>query len=383
MRRTGRNRGLGLAVVLCGFLATAASGESAPVTGTTAHFEIVAPDQASLSKTVRLAEHVARTAERLLGAGVPARFPQRVLVRLRPEPPSESGKHYAVRTEAGGFVTLTLRWHRGLTLEQTTLALADGFLARLAILEGGPEGAARMRRWVAEAVGVESYLALRSAEVAGFWREQRATGRPDLGNMVSAKGPGPRESATAARQGYWLLKALRRSGVPRGVIGELLRGGLMGRDTRAHLRQLPHSGAGGADLDADQWWRERWRGMAGERRALYESMDASREWIAAMADFGDYGGEDATPPNLRELWERREAPALREILRARRELIGLRLERVNPAYFNAARSLGALYETVLEAGEAHRFLRELTGFLGDFEDAKALHEAVDAALAAE
>ena len=102
-----------------------------------------------------------------------------------------------------------------------------------------------------------------------------------------------------------------------------------------------------------------------------------------MSAFDGYAEEGADPPNLRELWELREEAALREILRARRELIALRLERVNPAYFNAARSLGALYETVLEGGEAHRFLRELTGFLGDFEDAKQLHEAVHSALEAE
>ncbi|MDP4880171.1 MAG: hypothetical protein NWR36_09835, partial [Opitutales bacterium] len=60
-------------------------------------------------------------------------------------------------------------------------------------------------------------------------------------------------------------------------------------------------------------------------------------------------------------------------IQARYELIKLRMEIVNPAYFNAARSLGALYETALDESTAsHRFMHALVNYLGDLEDAKQL-----------
>jgi hypothetical protein len=59
-------------------------------------------------------------------------------------------------------------------------------------------------------------------------------------------------------------------------------------------------------------------------------------------------------------------------LSARREIIRLRLERVNPAYFNAARSLGALYET-LETERESEFSHALTAYLTDWLDTIDLH----------
>ena len=73
------------------------------------------------------------------------------------------------------------------------------------------------------------------------------------------------------------------------------------------------------------------------------------------------------------LWEHRDDVGLRETLQARLELIRLRVVQVNPAYFNAARSLGALYETALEAEKEFEFIRALAFYLRDFEDTKRMH----------
>ena len=66
---------------------------------------------------------------------------------------------------------------------------------------------------------------------------------------------------------------------------------------------------------------------------------------------------------------------IRSVLEARVELISMRLEIVNPLYFNAARSLGALYEITLDPKVASfNFMHALVAYLGDFEDAKQIEE---------
>ncbi len=75
-----------------------------------------------------------------------------------------------------------------------------------------------------------------------------------------------------------------------------------------------------------------------------------------------------------ELWTHRADEALRAVLAARQQIIALRLERVNPAYFNAAQSLGALYETTLQTERRFEFIHAFTAYLSDWEDTKRLHE---------
>ena len=71
---------------------------------------------------------------------------------------------------------------------------------------------------------------------------------------------------------------------------------------------------------------------------------------------------------------------MRSLIEARYEILKIRIMRVNPAYFNAARSLGALYETYLKGEKRHKYIHGLTAFLGDFEDGKALEETVQESL---
>jgi hypothetical protein len=54
--------------------------------------------------------------------------------------------------------------------------------------------------------------------------------------------------------------------------------------------------------------------------------------------------------------------------------------RINPAYYNAAYSLGVLFENLLLNEAPHKYLHALTLFLSDWEDAKELQEAVEAEL---
>lgn len=101
-----------------------------------------------------------------------------------------------------------------------------------------------------------------------------------------------------------------------------------------------------------------------------------------MENFDAYLASGGHLNDLMELWTYRHDEALRSILSARCEIIRLRIERVNPAYFNTALSMGALYETVLEAENKHEFVSAVVTYLNDWEDTKRLHARVDELLSA-
>ena len=109
-------------------------------------------------------------------------------------------------------------------------------------------------------------------------------------------------------------------------------------------------------------------------REYCDSLDASRTWIEELANFDNYTDLGVELNNLMELWKYRNNETLRSTLEARREIIRLRIERVNPAYFNVALSLGILFDKALEAEHKYEFIHALAVYLSDWSDTKQLHE---------
>jgi len=155
----------------------------------------------------------------------------------------------------------------------------------------------------------------------------------------------------------------------------------------AELVAGPGSDQGAPDLEA--WWKAAWADELAVSREPFEGLAPSENWLEALSDFsglepedlgGDVDGADGGALNLRGLWGLREKEELRSVIEARLEILRLGLDRVNPAYFNSAQSLGTLYETVLRGERKFEFIAALTSFLSDFEDTRRLHRRVEAEL---
>ena len=130
-------------------------------------------------------------------------------------------------------------------------------------------------------------------------------------------------------------------------------------------------------VSLENWWQWQVGELLRLEHEACETMAVSLGWLTQMADFEAYRNAGGELGNLRTLWSQREDEALRSMLSARGEIIRLRLQRVNPAYYNAAQSLGALYETVLVAERMDAFIHALVAYLSDWEDTKRLHLQTD------
>jgi len=171
---------------------------------------------------------------------------------------------------------------------------------------------------------------------------------------------------------------MRQGGLMRSDVAVLLDRAVAGQDVSVALEvAIQPTNTDQQTSSLDTWWQGQMVQYLSQDAEHCESLEASRVWIAELANFDTYRALGGDLKTLMGLWTQRDNQSLRVILTARREIIALRLERVNPAYFNSAQSLGALFETALESNRRFEFIHAFTTYLGDWEDTKRLHEMTD------
>ena len=174
--------------------------------------------------------------------------------------------------------------------------------------------------------------------------------------------------------GYALLLAMKREGFTRESQRRIFALAVGGGDVAATLQSLlPPSDPTAEQLPLNDWWQLALQTILDEEHGRYESMSESRQWLAELSDMATVGDGSL---NLRSLWQERANKDIRASIQARYELLRIRVVRVNPAYFNTARSLSALFETFLKSDRSFEYLRNLSAFLSDFEDTKRMEALV-------
>jgi hypothetical protein len=135
-------------------------------------------------------------------------------------------------------------------------------------------------------------------------------------------------------------------------------------------------------ITLEDWWVAKMQEMLSREYEMVESMETTRLWLEALADFSQpiKIGEEEVELNLRSLWKYRDSEAVRELIGARYEILRLRLARANPAYYNPVQSLGTLYEILLQEDSAFRYIHALTIYLSDWEDAKDMQAELNSIL---
>ncbi len=341
------------------------------------YFEVVGTDNRSVSFVNTLGEHVAELCATYLQVGS-HEFRQRIFVALRPVEHVEFDGDYQINTGARGQVSLDFRWEATLKLETVCRALTEAYIVRYANFNYGVEASEHIRYWVMSALGSQSYLSLRPAQQGQYIQEARQAPLLKVTSLLSLKWGLGREGELSPRQGYWVLYAMRQRGLLRSDVGVLLDRAVAGVDVSVALElAIQPTDADQQASTLDRWWQRQMADYLAQETEYYESLDASRVWIAELANFDTYRASGGELENLMGLWTQRDNQTLRAILAARREIIALRMERVNPAYFNSAQSLGALYETALESNRRFEFIHAFTTHLSDWENTKRLHDMTD------
>lgn len=338
-----------------------------------AQFEIVGLHGGSVRYVDDLSRYIVEGAARYLDPTA-LQFPQRILVSLKPPEYVDFEGDYFVRSSNRGFVNVNLRWDESLALLTTCRALSEALLVRYSIFNHGQKGLGFLPKWPATAIGAKAYFSLRPAQSKRLidWFELPST--PTVTSLLQRQWDDP----VVDMNGYMFLLAMERSGLERRRVRNLMARSIAGENIAEALAALVQSNSPTEEgLGLDDWWRASSEQLLAAEEEPMETMGTSRAWIEALADLAI---EEHEKMNLSRLWKERDNEALRDLVEARYEILRLRIVRVNPAYFNAARSLGTLFETYLTGDKRHEYIFRLTVFLGDFEDSKALEEKVAEAL---
>ncbi|MGZ0654210.1 hypothetical protein ACWPKS_01260 [Coraliomargarita sp. W4R72] len=340
------------------------------------HFEVLSFDLRSGSYVNELSVYSIQMAQRYLEVEGLA-FPTPILINLRPEAHVDFEGDYRIRVAERGSVQLDLRWEDDMTLERACRAIAEALLLQYSIYNYGTEASTNLRLWPVEALAGEIYYGLRPAkfiEKLNFARENSTSLLTDLVEPLRS------DRSLASGNGYWLLPVLKSSHLDRSVIRSLFQQAVAGVDIeKALTAAVQANGPIAEPVTAQAWFTGQFASLLDEEYDVIESMDASRDWLAALANFDTplvlESGEVTL--NLRSLWTHRAEPEVQELLQARYEILLLRMSRINSAYFNPARSLGVLFEGILKDVPSYKHIHYLTIYLSDWEDAKEMQEDVE------
>ena len=340
------------------------------LTSEDSYFEVVGMDARSVGIVSQISQHIVRSCEKYM-TQLPDGYPQRVLVILRPPSAVESMANYKTQVYSGGFVQIDFKWDESLDLETVCFGLTEAFVCRYAIYQYGSAGPENCKYWPISALSSQSYLSLRSAQTDTYYEQLRTTGVPDLMTLLQLPQINSSKIATG-REGYWLLRTFRDQSMDRKQIARLIEYSIAGNNVGKLLQEFLLEQSPDAN-DIENWWFASMGALAEVPFDRVESMHVSEGWIRDAVDFTAFqkeAGRDVE--NIRALWKLRDTPSIREMLSARQALIALRIVRVNPAYFNAARSLALMYENILHSENSYEYLHAWTRYLGDFEDANRL-----------
>ena len=362
-------RPIGLILILLGIgvMLQFASAQTRLTSAENSFFEIVGQDTRSVRYVDELSQYIVETKQRYFSREN-MNFPQQILVNLRPLEYVNFDQDYQVRIASGGFVTLDLRWSESLAFQTCIRALTEAFFVRYALFNHGPESLESLPEWPISAISTMAYLRLRPA----LWGELARSINQSI--IVQIEGLLTRDwdSLGVSGGGYWFLHSLGEF-CSLNDLRLLINRAVAGVDIIPEITLLL-----GEELDQETenslqlWWHGALERLPQKGSQIYETMEVSRTWIDQFAKFES----DGQPISLRELWNLRKDEDLRSIVEARYDLIRIRMPRVNPAYFNAGRSLGALFETLLEDGPIFEYIGNLAEFLSDFEDTKVLEQNI-------
>jgi hypothetical protein len=342
------------------------------------YFEIAALDFRSLSYMNDLSNYTVKIAERYLDPEGMA-YPKPILVSLRPDQYVDFEGDYLIRIESRNSVELDIRWNKALTLESCCLALSEALLTQYALFNHGPEGIAKLSTWPVSALSNVVYLGLRPANISYLVNQARVGIVPELSTvLVGCKAD--KITAVDTTYGYWFLEAIKSSAFNRRAIRNFFDRAVGGENiTQTLEKEIQIKGTNDEVILLETWWRQTLASLVNRQYEVVESMADSRLWLSAIAGFSDLikFQSEGTTLNLRSIWKYRSEPEVRDLISARREILGLRLARTNPAYYNSALFLAEVYESLLSDEHSHKYLRALTLYLNHWEDVKDMEEIIE------
>ena len=344
------------------------------------HFDVVGFHLRSVYHVSELSALSIQIAERYLPSGG-LDFPTNILISLRPDEYVDFKGDYRIHLAERGSVQVDLRWEDSMTLERSCYAISEALLVQYAIYNYGTEASNLLRSWTIDALANDIYLTLRPAVFTDLLKAAQETEVPNLAEILESSRSG---LAVPNAAGYWLLQTIKSGTFERPDLRSLFQQAIAGIDIEETLTAAIESRRSAAELlPLQTWWLQELSLIFDQEYEVVETMEVSRGWLATLGRFNTphivelQGAKVELNLDLRAIWTHRAKPEVQELVRARYEILRLRMTRINPAYYNSALYLGALFEGILNGESSHKYLHSLTIYLSEWVDAKEMQESLE------
>jgi hypothetical protein len=353
-------------------------------------FSVVGEDARSVGFVRDTATHFEIRADRYFAT---PSFRSTILLRLLPPDAAVPGQGIKPHIQVSdfGLVTGSVVWDEGTSFESVCRLIAEAYLSQLAFYESGRQGVERLPAWLVFAMQHDLLFALRPT-IANVWAQAALLhGGMAIDNLLQ-EDLSLFEAQASAHDAFWFFRALLERIPERvereGFFRRLLREEWQLKDwiplVDPFVMALTQVNTDGGDLVAmteldklTLWWSWARGHQVVRHRSFYETILESQQLLQGLIQFEIPNLNLQGRAGLRQLWQRRDESEIIAIVEARITLLASRMERMNPLYFNAAHSLAVLYQILLrESSTTPAFIRALTDFLSDYEDARDLARSI-------
>jgi hypothetical protein len=341
------------------------------------HFEVDAPDNASVQTVLRMAEQLPELMEKFFPW--PDQPPSLIQIDLMPAAQAEFTGPFIVTVDKTGHCVALVRWGPEAKFSDVCQAIGQASLESLAVWRDGPEAAARTPDWLALALGKLLEVGLKPALIEELSQQGQALPVLSLRQLMTTSGPYGDAQPVVAINAYWLLRFLDEQSNSPALAEALFSTLASGADpAKALTTAFPDEFENPRDLEL--WWQIGYREFTGTHATPAQTMAQSR----ALLDRLEYlnlpdpdGGEKRT--RLDEAWAGRADKTVRDTI-AQELVTGRSLPvQANPVYRNAVLSLLTALE-MLHADDEKKFREAWADYQKDRAVAELIASGVDAAL---
>ena len=308
--------------------------------------------------------------------GLPDAFPSSVFVRVVPATEWVEPAAFRVIVEAGGVVSVRLRWSEATPEIFVRRALVQGLLMRLAVAQHGVNERIAAPLWLELACLGWWQTRADAAQLDALKQETARLVPPALASLLGWQ-RGDAESRELAVGATWLLTFLQGESGRAGEWQTMLRRLLEGEDGVIALAGS-YAGRFVSDGERELWWQTGWHHL--RRGRTLPSLEAAESRMA-LADAARFvfsaGGHEVVLP-LREVLKRASEPAVEAGLKRHAAELDRVVSSLHPFYRNTGLSLAEALAA--RSATAERREARCSAFEQDWRDALELEAATTMAL---
>jgi hypothetical protein len=339
-------------------------------------FEIIVTEIAD----ARAGLELGRSVWGALGAslGLPAEgFESPVAVRLVPAALWNEPAVFTVTVEAGGLVSVRVRWAEDTDPIVVRRAFVQGLIMRRAVAWHAVGPQLKVPLWLEQACTAWSLVRERPAMMDAFQQESAGLGAPPPLKALLEWERGEVESRTWELSALWLFAQLQAEGAF-SQWGGWVRGILGGAEPYETLPRA-YPGLWSEGISLELWWNTVVYHQRTARALPGMTIAASRAWMQDRSRWLAGRGGREVVLRLEELLALRQEPWVKAELAERGMQTRSVLGTIHPYYANAALSMGRLYEAAAR-GDERDFRAALAEFERDAIDGRELEDTVSAIL---